>query len=79
MSHCLPFKVLLEMKHLPHSAQSPSGVIALTSTFKQMFVAVHFLSITGKLSLPSCHTLPPLSSLPFRFAGIWVGDRVNKH
>lgn len=68
MSCCLPSEVLLEVKHLPHAAQIPSGVRAITSRLKQMFVAMHFLSITGTLSLPACHTLPPLSPLPFYFA-----------
>lgn len=65
---CLPLAVLLEVKHLPHAAQIPSGVTASPPISKQVSVAMHFLSITGTLSPPTYPTFSPMSSLPFCFA-----------
>lgn len=43
-------------------------VEATPPTFKQVLVAMHFLSIIDTLSPPMYHTLSPLSELPFCFA-----------
>lgn len=64
----LPLAILLEVKHFDHDVQTPSGITTRPPTFKQVPVAMDFLSIMGTLSPQMHDRFSSLTSLPFCFA-----------